>query len=46
MDDVAVAIGYDLKFNVARIYDELLQVDLIVSKCLLRLMTRAVESGF
>src|SRR5262249_1999209 len=46
MDDVSMAIGHDLKFNVARIYDELLQVHLIVSKCFLRLMTRAVESGF
>src|SRR5262245_24218365 len=46
MDDVAMAIGNDLKFNVARIYDELFQVHLVVSKCFLRLMTRAVESGF
>src|SRR5215470_10190391 len=46
MDDVAMAIGHDLKFNVARIYDELFEVHLIVSKCFLRLMARAVESGF
>src|SRR5262245_29130193 len=46
MNDVAMAIGHDLKLNVPRIYDELLQVHLIVSKCFLRLMTRAVESGF
>src|SRR5215469_3602695 len=46
MDDVAMAIGHDLKFNVARIYDKLFQVHLVVSKCFLRLMTRAVESGF
>src|SRR6476659_3645051 len=46
MDDVAMTIGHDLKFNVARIYEELLQVHLIVSKCFLGLMTRAVESGF
>ena len=44
MDDVTMAIGHDLKFNVARIYDELFQVHLIVSKCFLRLMTRAVQS--
>src|SRR5262245_43305832 len=46
MNDVAMAIGHDLKLNVPRIYDELLQIHLIVSKCFLRLMTRAVESGF
>src|SRR5262245_15507601 len=46
MDDVAMAIGHDLKFNVARIEDELFQIHLIVSKCFLRLMARAVESGF
>ena len=46
MDDVAMAIGHDLKFNVARIDDELFQIHLIVSKCFLRLMTRAMESGF
>src|SRR5215475_6003252 len=46
MDDVAMAIGHDLKFNVPRIYNELFQVHLIVAKCFLRLMTRAVESGF
>src|SRR4029453_3780115 len=46
MNDVAMAIGHDLKFNVARIYDELFQVHLIASKCFLRLMTRAMESGF
>src|SRR5262245_54964057 len=46
MNDVAMAVGHDLKFNVARIYDELFQVHLVVSKCFLRLMTRAVESGF
>src|SRR6476469_8026494 len=46
MDDVAVAIGHDLKFNVARVDDELFQIHLIVSKCFLRLMTRAMESGF
>src|ERR1043166_1042067 len=46
MDDVAMAIGHDLKFNVARIENELFEVYLIVSKCFLRLMTRAMESGF
>src|SRR5262249_7273922 len=44
MHDVAMAISHDLKFNVARIEDELFQVHLIVSKCFLRLMTRAMES--
>src|SRR5213595_868137 len=46
MDDVATTIGHDLKFNVARVDDELFQIHLIVSKCFLSLMTRAVESGF
>src|SRR5262245_45621785 len=46
MDDVAMAIGYDLKFNVPRVYDQLFQVHLIITKCFLRLMTRAMESGF
>src|SRR4029453_5811978 len=41
-----MAIGHDLKFNVARIEDELFKIHLIVSKCFLRLMTRAMESGF
>src|SRR5947208_2001852 len=45
MDDVATTIGHDLKFNVARVEDELFQIHLIVSKCFLSLMTRAVESG-
>src|SRR3954447_3764747 len=45
MDDVAMAIGHDLKFNVARIDDELFQIHLIVPKCFLSLMTRAMESG-
>src|SRR5882762_8479865 len=46
MNDAAMAIGHDLKFNVARVDDELFQIHLIVSKCFLRLMTRAMESGF
>src|SRR5438046_9129952 len=46
MDDVATTIGHDLKFNVARVEDEFFQIHLIVSKCFLSLMTRAVESGF
>src|SRR6478752_1522004 len=41
-----MAIGHDLKFNVARIEDELLQIHLIISKCFLRLMTRTMESRF
>src|SRR5207248_6533926 len=45
MDDVAMTIGHDLKFNVARVEDELFQIHLIVSKRFLSLMTRAVESG-
>src|SRR5215216_3953426 len=45
MHDVAMIVGHDLKFNVARIYDQLFQIHLIVAKCFLRLMTRAMESG-
>ena len=44
MDDVAVAVGHDLKFHVVRIHDELLHVNLDVTKCFLRLLSRAVES--
>ena len=44
VDDVAMAISHDLKFNVVRIDDELFEIDLIVSKGFLRLMTRTVES--
>src|SRR6476620_3193206 len=43
---MAMAIGHDLKFNVARIEDELLQIHLIISKRFLRLMARTMESGF
>src|SRR5262245_10928407 len=46
MNDVAMAVGHDLKFNVPRIDDELFQIDLIASKSFLRLMTSAVKSGF
>src|SRR5262249_52168524 len=46
VNDVAMAVGHDLKFNVARIDDELFQIDLIASKSFLRLMTSAVKSGF
>src|SRR5438477_6622066 len=45
MDDVGTTIGHDLKFNVARVEDELFQIHLIVAKCFLSLMTCAVESG-
>src|SRR2546430_9995665 len=44
MHDVAMAISHDLKFNVARIEDELFQIHLTVPKCFLRLMPRAMES--
>src|SRR5262245_49097578 len=46
MDDVAMAIGHDLKFDVPWVDDELFQVDLVASKSFLRLMTRAMESRF
>src|SRR5262245_14162552 len=41
-----MAVGHDLKFNVAWIEDELFQIDLIVSECFLRLMASAMKSGF
>src|SRR6478672_8513354 len=41
-----MAIGHYLKFNVARIEDELLQIHLIISKRFLRLMARTMEGRF
>src|SRR3989442_6126049 len=46
MHDTAVAVGDDLEFNVVGINDELLQIDLFISKCFLRLVTRTVKSRF
>ena len=43
MHDVAMAVGDDLKFNVVRISDELFEIDLIIPKRFLRLVTRTVE---
>src|SRR4051794_33924073 len=39
-----MAISHDLKFDVARIEDELFEIHLITSECLLGLMTGTVES--
>src|SRR5690349_14033442 len=44
MNYAAMAVGHDLKFNVARIDDELFQIHLIAAKCFLRLVARTVES--
>src|SRR5437899_12672883 len=46
MHDTAVAVGDDLKFNMMRINDELLQIDLFISKCFLRLVARTVKGRF
>src|SRR5438034_8468087 len=46
MDDVAMAIRDDLKFNVVWINDELLEVNLLIAKRFLCLMTCAMESRF
>ena len=46
MHDAAMAVGDDLKFNVMGIMDELFQIDLFVSKCFLRLVTRTVKGRF
>src|SRR5207247_10754285 len=46
MHDTAVAVGHDLKFNVVGIMDELLQIDLFISKSFLRLVTRTVKGRF
>ena len=43
MDNVTVAIGDNLKFDMMRIDDELLEIDLIVSESFLRFVTRAVK---
>ena len=44
MNHVSVTIGDNLKFDVMRIDDELLDVNLLVSESFLRLVTRAMES--
>ena len=41
---VTAIIGHDLKFYMPRIDDQFFQIHLIVSKCFLCLMTRAMES--
>ncbi len=38
-----MAVGDNLKFNVVRIDDEFLQVNLFVAKSFLRLVTRTVK---
>ena len=46
MHDAAMAVGDDLKFNVVRINYELFQIDLVIPKRFLRLVTRTVEGRF
>ena len=41
-----MAVADDLKFNVARIRNELLKINLFISKCLLRLVAGAVKRRF
>ena len=45
MNDVPVLIGHDLKFDVMRIDDQLLDVDLAVSESFLRFRARSVKPG-
>ena len=44
MNDVAVAVGHDLKFDVVRIDDQFLDVNLGVAERLLRFHARAVKA--
>src|SRR5262249_50089443 len=46
MYDMSFPVGDDLKLNVVRIDDKFFQINLIISKRLLRFMTRAVERRF
>src|SRR5436309_14915129 len=46
MHDMAMAVSHDLKFYVARIRNELFQINLIVSKRFLCLMTGTMKGGF
>src|SRR6266540_5154296 len=46
MHDVAMAVRDDLKFNVVRISDELFEIDLVIPKRFLRLVTRTMEGRF
>ena len=46
MHNTAVAVGDDLKFNMVRINNQLLQIHLFISKGFLSLVTRTVESRF
>ena len=46
MNDVTVTIGNDLKFDVMRIDDQLLDINLFIPEGFLRLVTRAVKSRF
>src|SRR6266702_2658200 len=43
MNDVSVAIGDNLKFDVMRIDDELLDINLIIYESFLRLVARIIE---
>src|SRR5450432_3077129 len=43
MDDMTVAVGHDLKLNMARVNDQLLEVNFGVSESLFRLDARALK---
>src|SRR5713226_9976066 len=45
MNDMAMAIGHDLKLDVMRIDDELLDIDFAISKSFLGFVTGAVKTG-
>ena len=44
MDHVAMVVGHDLKLDVVRILDELLNIDAGIAERLLRLRARGVDS--
>src|SRR6516165_10233564 len=44
MNNAAVTVGHDLKFNVVRVHDQLLDVNIRISESLLRFESRGVIS--
>src|ERR1700688_2925032 len=45
MNNVAVTIGHDLKLDMMRVDNELLDIDFAISKSFLGFVTRAVKAG-
>src|SRR6516164_10564977 len=46
MHDAVMAVADDLKFNVVRVSDELFEIDLVIPKGFLGLVTRTMEGRF